>query len=162
MNNIYNIYWNNIDKITFLYGTKLKFVNRCVEFENFQIPAGITIHLWRMKTSFYNNRIHPSLPLLSRNEYYTVQFKYECKPENGIYFVIEFYKKNDEIIETLIVQDKEVDFVYPENADYYQIKMMSASVNQLKFDCITLTHQQLLMDMSNAIDIYNRWSNEVL
>lgn len=161
MKNNYEVYWNHIDKSTFMYGTQLRINHHSLQFENYQIPAGVVIHIWHMKTSFYNDRTHPSLPILSRNEQYTIHFNYECVPEEGVYFIIECYKRNDEMIETFIVKEKEYSFVYPENADYYQIKMMSASVNALKFDAIKLSHSQLLMDMSNAIDIFDRWSNEV-
>lgn len=161
MKNNYEVYWNHIDKSTFMYGTQLQLNRHSLQFENYQIPAGIVIHVWHMKTSFYNDRVHPSLPVLSRNELYDISFNYECEPEQGIYFIIECYKKNDELVDTFIIKDKEYSFIYPDNADYYQIKMMSASVNTLNFDAMILSHSHLLMDMSNAIDIFDRWSNEV-
>lgn len=162
MNNNYNIYWNNIDNSTFMYGSQLQMKHHHVSFTNFQIPAGIVLHTWRMKTSFYQQRMEPSLPLLARNETYTIHFNYQCEPVDGIYFIIEYYMKNDELIESVIVKESAHTFVYPANADYYQIKMMSASVNRLVFEKIVISHPTLIMDMSNAVEAFERWSGEVL
>ncbi|UOB20344.1 accessory Sec system protein Asp3 [Macrococcus armenti] len=159
--NKYIIHWDNIVKSTFLYGTLLQQDKR-VTFENHQIPSGIVMHEWSMKSSFYNNRTKPGLPLLKRGTTYQMKFHYNAIPETSIYFKIECYKRNGERIVTHIIKEKQFEFEYPSAAYDYKIFMMSANVNTLTFDNIEITHDEAELDCSNAIAAFNRWSEEVI
>ncbi|WP_312040235.1 accessory Sec system protein Asp3, partial [Macrococcoides bohemicum] len=97
MKNNYQIFWNHIDKSTFMYGTVLRKNDTQVCFTNHQTPSGIPLHIWRAKTSFYNDRTTPSLPLLKRGQAYHIKFIYDVRPSSGIYFKIEFFRRNNEV-----------------------------------------------------------------
>ena len=158
--NRYIVRWDNIVKSTFLYGTILR-QDKYVTFENHQIPSGIKIHEWIMKSNFYNNRTKPSLPILRRGEMYQIEFNYNVVPVQGIYFKIEFYKRNGEKINTFIIKEKRIEFKFPDEAYDYKIYMISSNFNLLTFESIEFKHKMLSLDCSNAVSVFNRWSKEV-
>ncbi|RAI78917.1 accessory Sec system protein Asp3 [Macrococcoides goetzii] len=152
--NRYSIQWNNIDQ-SFMYGTIIS-QNDGIHFTNYQTPAGIPIHEWKMTTDFYSDKTTPDLPILRRGGRYTFSFHYKAIPETGIYFKITFYRRNETVTHEVIIQEKEVQLTVPDDCYSYKIEMMSASIQTLHFQSIEITGEEL-MDAHASANILNRY-----
>ncbi|MCG7421171.1 accessory Sec system protein Asp3 [Macrococcus epidermidis] len=138
IDNKFIIQWKHIEATTFMYGTTLSFDDNKVKFKNELMPAGTVIHSWMMTSAYFRERHIPSLPILKRNKAYHIKFNIEETPANSVYFKLSMYRRNKSLIEAIIFNEKEGTFTYSEEAYYYEIEMLSASVKSFEFESITI------------------------
>ena len=62
----FEVKWRLVNSSTFMYGTKLRFNQDNIYFENPLMPSGTIIHSWYMLTDFAEDRVSPKLPILKR------------------------------------------------------------------------------------------------
>ena len=59
----FEVKWRLVNSSTFMYGTKLRFNQDNIYFENPLMPSGTIIHSWYMLTDFAEDRVSPKLPI---------------------------------------------------------------------------------------------------
>ncbi|ARQ07914.1 accessory Sec system protein Asp3 [Macrococcoides canis] len=142
--------WKSLNH-AFMYGSVIK-KGSVVQFTNHQTPAGIVLNEWRMTADYYSEKTAPDLPFLKRNKRYTFYFNYEAVPKQSVYFKISFYRRNETLIETKVVQEREIQVEVPDDYYSYTIHMMSAAVQHMNFESIVITGAQISV-YSDEIDI---------
>lgn len=143
-NNYFEVFWKQVNPSTFMYGSKLAFKDGVTVFENPLMPSGIIIQDWVMKTNYALDKELPTLPILKRGSDYTFQFNYEVEPQGALYFKIIFYSKDDTVLSSQIIKDKEVHVNYPETAHTYKVQMINAAAQIIRFEKFTITEQRLI------------------
>ncbi|SUQ38652.1 accessory Sec system protein Asp3 [Staphylococcus gallinarum] len=108
------------------------------------MPSGIIIQDWVMKTNYALDKELPTLPILKRGSDYTFQFNYEVEPQGALYFKIIFYSKDETVLSSQIIKDKEVHVNYPETAHTYKVQMINAAAQIIRFEKFTITEQRLI------------------
>lgn len=131
--NEYNVYWKEINDTTFKYGSRIKFFPGETHFSNELMPSGVVIHEWFMKTSYHDDRILPTLPILKRGETYQFDFVCIAVPESSVYFKITFFQRNGTFLKNIIVHGNNIEFKFPENAYSYKVQMMNAASRSIVF-----------------------------
>ena len=102
----FEVKWRLVNSSTFMYGTKLRFNQDNIYFENPLMPSGTIIHSWYMLTDFAEDRVSPKLPILKKGHQYQFQFNFEVEPKGAAYFKMKFYRKNKEILSHQILKNK--------------------------------------------------------
>lgn len=134
----FEVKWRLINQSTFMYGTKLLFDNDDVYFENPLMPSGTVIHNWYMLTNFNEHRVSPKLPILKKGHRYLFKFNFQVDPEGSIYYKLKFYLKNGDQFDYQLIKTKEAEVTYPKKAHSYQLEMINAGMNHIKFHKITI------------------------
>lgn len=132
-NNHFKIYWTQINHTTFMHGSQIQFNAHTTEFCNPMVPSGVLIHEWLMKADYFKDRIIPALPILKSNTVYQLQLNYDVTPKHSVYFKMIFYRKNETILDTMIIRDDVVSFTFPEDAHTYKIQLMNAGLEKINF-----------------------------
>lgn len=130
------IRWTQVTPDTFMYGSRLKFQDDGVVFENGLMPSGAVIHEWKMMTNFSADKTIPQLPILKHGQSYRLVLNYDVEPAGGVYFRLAFKKSNGSEIDTVIIQSDEVVFTYPTDAFSYEIQMLNAAATHVHFHSI--------------------------
>ncbi|MDU3184692.1 MAG: accessory Sec system protein Asp3 [Staphylococcus epidermidis] len=120
----FEVKWRLVNSSTFMYGTKLRFNQDNIYFENPLMPSGTIIHSWYMLTDFAEDRVSPKLPI--------------------------FYRKNKEILSHQILKNKKENIVYPREAYSYELELINAGMNHLSFHNIIV--QELREDSNQAYE----------
>lgn len=139
--NQFKVRWEQADKSTFLYGSKINFKQLETVFENSLMPSGIVIQEWKMLSNYAEDRLTPVLPILKKGYKYRFYFDYDVIPVHSVYFKIIFYHKNRTMITSEIVKRQQVIIEYPENAYAYKIQMINAASSKLTFKQIVIEEQ---------------------
>lgn len=146
----YYVYWRQMNASTFMFGSKVTFEEDGVLFSNRLMPSGTLIHEWYMRTNFFRDRAFPALPLLKRGVKYTLLFHYEAEPKDSIYFKINFQKQNGTSLDSIIAKTDKIDITLPDEAFDYQIQMMNAACEKLKFHFIEIIPETLTAPYQQA------------
>ncbi|HCG75641.1 MULTISPECIES: accessory Sec system protein Asp3 [Staphylococcus] len=166
----FEVKWRLVNLTTFMYGTKLRFDNDDIYFENPLMPSGTVIHNWYMLTNFAEDRVSPKLPILKKGHRYLFKFNFQVEPEGAAYFKIKFYRKNKEQFEYKILKNKEEEIVYPIEAHSYQLELVNAGMNHLHFQNIMVQElgdgtyrtprMNQTIDLKEKFEIMNRVINK--
>ncbi|MDK6298309.1 accessory Sec system protein Asp3 [Staphylococcus caprae] len=166
----FEVKWRLVNLTTFMYGTKLRFDNDDIYFENPLMPSGTVIHNWYMLTNFAEDRVSPKLPILKKGHRYLFKFNFQVEPEGAAYFKIKFYRKNKEQFEYKILKNKEEEIVYPIEAHSYQLELVNAGMNHLHFQNIMVqelgdgtyraSRMNQTIDLKEKFEIMNRVINK--
>ncbi|MGP0639330.1 accessory Sec system protein Asp3 [Staphylococcus xylosus] len=156
-NSYYRVYWTQINHTTFMNGSQIKFKPYKTEFNNPLMPSGTLIHEWLMKASYYKDRVIPTLPILKKGTDYELQMEYNTIPENSIYLKIVFYRKNDIILDTCIIRDKDFEFTFPKEAHSYKIQLFNAGIEKMIFNHMTIKEKgtSVAVEKLHVSPIYN-------
>lgn len=156
-NSYYRVYWTQINYTTFMNGSQIKFKPYKTEFNNPLMPSGTLIHEWLMKASYYKDRVIPTLPILKMGTDYELQMEYNTIPENSIYLKIVFYRKNDIILDTCIIRDKDFEFTFPKEAHSYKIQLFNAGIEKMIFNHMTIKEKgtSVAVEKLHVSPIYN-------
>ncbi|MGX0403084.1 accessory Sec system protein Asp3 [Staphylococcus epidermidis] len=146
----FEVKWRLVNSSTFMYGTKLRFNQDNIYFENPLMPSGTIIHNWYMLTDIAEDRVSPKLPILKKGHQYQFQFNFEVEPEGAAYFKMKFYRKNKEILSHQIIKNKKENIVYPREAYSYELELINAGMNHLSFHNIIV--QELREDSNQAYE----------
>ena len=77
-----------------MYGTKLRFNQDNIYFENPLMPSGTIIHSWYMLTDFAENRVSPKLPILKKGTNINFNLILKLNLRGAAYFKNEkFYRR---------------------------------------------------------------------
>jgi accessory secretory protein Asp3 len=132
------IYWDTKASRNYLSGSTIEYNDDEVNFKNEMISASTILKIWESKTSYNASRRIPELPLLETDKEYTLKADLETNPEDTAMFEINFYNVYSEIIETVYLKSKEVNFKYPANATKYSITMINAGLTSFLFKKLEL------------------------
>lgn len=145
--------WRTLNGETYRYGSLIQLRDNETYFSNPLMPSGLQIHKWRMGTRFDKDKHAPSLPLLQRGGRYRIEFQVEATPVDSVYFVMIFYSKSGHELRRWVIQQKQYDFEYPTDAYRYDICMMNAACQSLRFKCICLTEDSATHQLKD--DVYS-------
>lgn len=156
-NSYYRVYWTQINHTTFMNGSQVKFKPYKTEFINPLMPSGTLIHEWLMMASYYKDRVIPTLPILKKGTDYELQLEYKTIPENSIYLKIVFYRKNDTILDTCVIRNKDFEFTFPKEAHSYKIQLFNAGIEKIIFNHITIKEKgaSIAVEKLDVSTIYN-------
>ncbi|ARJ50754.1 accessory Sec system protein Asp3 [Staphylococcus lutrae] len=129
----FNIRWTEITVDSFMYGSHVSFTPFETIFKNELMPSGIIIHQWKMCSHFYDNQVTPTLPILKKHHPYRFYFDYEAVPAGSVYFKVVFKRRDGTILETQMIQGQEGEVVLSEGTASYDIQMINAASQILKF-----------------------------
>lgn len=144
-------------------------------FENNLLPVGSVIYRWEMVANFDTSRSVPTLPILIPNMVYQVSVKATLREANSLYLRILFYNYAEEIVDIKIIKSLDGKFIYPVEADFYAIELVSAGLKSMYFhrldivpltiDTENLSQEQveaLYIQQEKRTDSRNRIMNEVI
>lgn len=134
--------WTQVTADTFMYGTCLEITEQATYFENALMPSGCVIHEWKMMTVYSTDKTFPQLPILKHGRTYRFTFDFDVEPAGGVYFKINFKKRNGVELEHVIVQSHEADVTFPDDAFSYDIQMINAAATSVCFRAIVIAEQQ--------------------
>lgn len=134
--------WTQVTPDTFMYGSHLEITKQMTYFENALMPSGCVIHEWKMMTVYSTDKAIPQLPILKHGHTYRFTFDFDVEPVGGVYFKINFKKRNGVALEHIIIQSQEMEVTYPNEAFSYEIQMLNAAATSVRFRAIHITDQQ--------------------
>ncbi len=135
-----DIYWGNFENNrTYYYGSLIRRQGQDIFFENLRYPSGIIIKSWSSRTNYQSDRRVPELPLLLPGATYHLKQDVIAEPADTVYFLIQFFNRQDDEIAWVVLKNGQESFCYPEEAFAYTIKMMNAGCDRLHFSKLTLS-----------------------
>ncbi|MDO4635076.1 MAG: accessory Sec system protein Asp3 [Streptococcus sp.] len=133
------IYWGSVSITSYLFGTTVRGnKDKSVVFKNMMIPSSQVIKEWSSSYNFQGSRRAPELPLLKRNVEYLLKTRINVIPEKTVFIEIVFKNRFGEVIGNKITKENEVVFVYPKDAYFYNVRIMSAGLEEFRFDFIEI------------------------
>lgn len=73
------------------------------------------------------------MPLLKKGQTYRLDAFYTTVPQDSVYLKVSFWDRYDKEVKQIIEKSHSVTFVYPKEAYYYSITLLSAGVLELNF-----------------------------
>lgn len=135
-----DILWG--EQETYLYGTMFEIhPDASITFDNPLLPPGEIIHTWYSLGNYQANRQVTPLPLLMRNHVYSIQASMQETPEPGVFLKVIFYDRYEDEIGTEVSKTQTLQFTYPADAYSYKIQLISAGMQQLEFQLLTLREE---------------------
>lgn len=147
------IHWTEATSDTFMYGSRLRFHNNEMLFENPLMPSGEVIHRWHTMMYYPSNKAIPQLPLLKQGQSYRFQLDYTVEPEGAVYFKVIFKKRNGTEADVVTIEDTVATITYPTNAFSYEIHMINAAATRVIFRSIRITALQQQNDGEEGLYI---------
>lgn len=141
------IYWGSLSTTNYFFGSIVKKnEDQSVLFENVMIPSSQNIKEWSSSYNFQGSRRTPELPLLKKNESYTLTISGAVIPEKTIFFEVLFKNRYGEVVGNKITKENRMDFTYPEDAYFYTIRLMSAGLEELRFDFMEISSKESMLE----------------
>ena len=97
------------------------------------MAPGTEIHSWTAIQNYQGSRTQPVLPLLKKGQTYRLDAFYTTVPQDSVYLKVSFWDRYDKEVKQIIEKSHSVTFVYPKEAYYYSIALLSAGVLELNF-----------------------------
>jgi len=133
------IHWNDYMVDTYSFGSEVVFhAIDDVEYKNRLMPAGSVIKKWYSKTIYQFQRIEPTLPIIDGEGTYKLTTDIELPREEGVFVKIVFYNKYDAEVGYKIFRDKSNVFRCPLATYKYEIWLVNAGTDYLRFHSFTL------------------------
>ncbi|HFI0306850.1 TPA: accessory Sec system protein Asp3 [Streptococcus suis] len=123
----------------YYYGSLLKRQGTDVFFENLRFPSGVTIKAWSSRTNYQAERRVPELPLLLPGAPYRLQQELVAEPANTVYFLVQFFNRQNEEIGLTVLKNGKETFTYPKETFTYTIKMVNAGCLRLHFSKLIIS-----------------------
>ena len=74
-----------------------------------------------------------SLAFIEKGQTYRLDAFYTTVPQDSVYLKVSFWDRYDKEVKQIIEKSHSVTFVYPKEAYYYSIALLSAGVLELNF-----------------------------
>ncbi len=136
----WKIYWNEYSSEAYLYGSEIFFHKKDhVEFKNRLAPPGSVIKTWYSKVNYQAKRVEPSLPLIDGESRYHLLKNLESEDDGDVLIKITFYDRYENVAESIIMRDNEMDFKCPLKTYSFTIQLISAGSTHFHFHSLVLT-----------------------
>lgn len=130
-----HLYWGPIASADYLWGSTIqKLAKDRVLFKNPLMPSGQIVKKWQSITRYDGERMSPSLPLLKRGKAYRLDVAMSSKPAHTVLVEIVFQDRFGVTVERKVTSDGSLSFLYPEQAYAYQVRLLSAGMQEFTFD----------------------------
>lgn len=140
---VQHIYWGDTSSDSdYLYGSVIHHYDRVVHFENLRFASGKTIKKWVSHTNYQHSRCTPALPILRPGRRYRLAQKFQAEPLGRAYLQLEFFNRQGEAIDLLILKKGEEEFTYPLEAFSYTVSLLSAGCQTVTFSHLSLYCQE--------------------
>ena len=120
-----HLYWGPIASADYLWGSTI---------QNPLMPSGQIVKKWQSITRYDGDRMAPSLPLLKRGKAYRLDVSMSSKPAHTVLVEIVFQDRFGVTVERKVTSDGSLSFLYPEQAYAYQVRLLSAGMQEFTFD----------------------------
>ncbi|MTB57706.1 accessory Sec system protein Asp3 [Streptococcus uberis] len=140
---IAHLRWNSISPGgSYLYGSQIQIFQEGVLLDNPLMAPGKPLRTYQSRTNYQGNRKSPDLPVLKPGDRYRLELHLETFPEKCYYLQLEFFNRQGERLEEIILRDNELVFKCPDETFSYSLKLVSAGCQKLIFCSIDLYHLQ--------------------
>lgn len=137
-----HIKWMELhNKEVYLYGTTLEKKNNAVVFYNPRMASGKPVLEFLSRTNYQGFRRSPVLPVLVPEKKYLLVARVKTVPEKRFYIQIDFYNRQGEKFDFVILRDNVSKFICPTNTFTYTVTLYSAGCQEVHF-----TELQLYQD----------------
>ena len=136
---IAEIYWNEIRKNeNYLYGSQIKFQEDLVNFYNLRFASGKPIITFKSRTNYQGDRHSPDLPILTQGKRYQLEFLIYSVPELSFFFQLDFFNRQAEQIESIVLRKSGESFIFPRDTFTYTLTLMSAGCQSVAYHKIMM------------------------
>lgn len=132
------VYWSEYAKDTYLYGSKIKFHKKSVEFENKMMPPGTVIKEWYSKTNFQAQQIEPTLPIIDGESSYRITVNMEVPKGEQCIVRLVFLDRYDVEAQSLSIREKTMEFRCPLKTYSYKLQIINAGVKSFRFNSVII------------------------
>ena len=134
------LYWGPISSADYLWGSVIeRLAEDQIRFMNPLMPSGQVLKTWKSLTSYGEDRMAPSLPLLQRCQTYVVEIQMTSRPAHTVMLEVVCQDRFGKIVDRQVSTEGQVKFVYPEQAYSYQVRLLSAGMQEFTFHHITIS-----------------------
>lgn len=140
----YYVYWDNIDRRTYLYGTDfVKQPGHYVTLRNPMMPPGTVMQQWSSAVEPFAAQKEPDLPLLIEGERYLFRVIARTSVPKTLLLRIRFYDRQGELIRNIVSDEAEKEITCPEGFARYTAELVNAGTQDLDFHCILIAPAEL-------------------
>lgn len=135
-----HLYWGPISSVDYLWGSVIeRLAEDQIRFMNPLMPSGQVLKSWKSLTSYGEDRMAPSLPLLQRGQTYVVEVQMTSRPVHTVMLEVVCQDRFGKIVDRQVSTEGQVKLVYPEQAYSYQVHLLSAGMQEFTFHHITIS-----------------------
>ncbi|KXT76462.1 accessory Sec system protein Asp3 [Streptococcus sp. DD12] len=142
--------------MVYLYGTQLKQEGDTLSLTNAYMASGRTLLTLQSQTNYQAHRRVPQLPLLVPGYRYRLKREITSQPEGRCLVGLDFYNRQGDVIERLVLRPDEESFLCPEAAYTYELILTNAGCHQLTISSIELIEesQQTAIPLTLPVEKY--------
>ena len=134
------LYWGPISSADCLWGSVIeRLAEDQIRFMNPLMPSGQVLKTWKSLTSYGEDRMAPSLPLLQRGQTYVVEVQMTSRPAHTVMLEVVCQDRFGKIVDRQVSTEGQVKLVYPEQAYSYQVRLLSAGMQEFTFRYFTIS-----------------------
>ena len=134
------LYWGPISSADYLWGSVIeRLAEDQIRFTNPLMPSGQVLKTWKSLTSYGEDRMAPSLPLLQRCQTYVVEVQMTSRPAHTVMLEVVCQDRFGKIVDRQVSTEGQVKLVYPEQAYSYQVHLLSAGMQEFTFRYFTIS-----------------------
>lgn len=134
------LYWGPISSADYLWGSVIeRLAEDQIRFMNPLMPSGQVLKTWKSLTSYGEDRMAPSLPLLQRGQTYVVEVQMTSCPAHTVMLEVVCQDRFGKIVDRQVSTEGQVKLVYPEQAYSYQVRLLSAGMQEFTFRYFTIS-----------------------
>ena len=149
---IYFIPWTKQGASLYLYGSEVNINGtETLELKHSLMPAGTKIAEWESHTNYQASRKDPTLPVLKEGQEYVFRVCMEEDVPEGILFRLDFYDRQQEMIEHQILRKCSEIFTVPEGTYNYTLQMVQAGAQHIRFH-----HAEIFSRSLNVYKVLHR------
>lgn len=135
-----HLYWGPISSVGYLWGSVIeRLAEDQIRFMNPLMPSGQVLKSWKSLTSYGEDRMAPSLPLLQRGQTYVVEVQMTSRPVHTVMLEVVCQDRFGKIVDRQVSTEGQVKLVYPEQAYSYQVRLLSAGMQEFTFRYFTIS-----------------------
>lgn len=143
----YLIPWGGLHLNSFLYGSSVSYENKYqIVYHTNNLPSGTLVHQWFSRTSYYKDKLVPSLPLLIPGQEYRLSLDARAEPEGTAYLRLKFFDLSGTTMAEQYLRQGTLTFTFPEAACNYQIDLLGAGLDKLEFHGLWLESSEEVPD----------------
>ena len=134
------LYWGPISSADYLWGSVIeRLAEDQIRFMNPLMTSGQVLKTWKSLTSYGEDRMAPSLPLLQRGQTYVVEVQMTSCPAHTVMLEVVCQDRFGKIVDRQVSTEGQVKLVYPEQAYSYQVRLLSAGMQEFTFRYFTIS-----------------------
>lgn len=140
---IYFIYWDNIDRKSYLYGADLTIhKDKSVHFRNELMPAGSVIQEWDSMETDTVIRKEPELPLLVEGRHYRIRVFAFADQQKTVILRLNFFDRQHNLVDYVMVDESDIEIECPKGAYRYSLQLINAGMGEFDFNCIVISSSE--------------------